>query len=42
MQTTTIGINKRLYDRRLELDYSVTEACIRLDITKTKYVSIDL
>lgn len=28
------GINKRLYERRLELDYSSLEAAIRLDITK--------
>ncbi len=29
-----VGINKKLYERRMELDYSVTEACIRLDIRK--------
>lgn len=31
-----IGINKRLFLKRLELDYSITEACIKLDISSTK------
>ena len=31
-----IGTNKLLYDRRLELGYSVREAAIRLDISRTK------
>lgn len=35
------GINKRLRDRRLELDYSVREACIRLDISKRKLYLIE-
>ncbi|MCQ2802604.1 MAG: hypothetical protein MJ225_02935 [Bacilli bacterium] len=36
-----IGLNKKLYDRRLELDYSVKEASIRLDISKTKLYLIE-
>lgn len=36
-----IGINKRLYDRRLELGYSMKEACIRLDISKLKLSLIE-
>lgn len=36
-----VGINKRLYDRRLELKYSKKEACIRLDISKTKLSLIE-
>ena len=36
MPKKDFGINKRLRDRRLELDYSELEACIRLDISKTK------
>ena len=35
------GINKRLYDRRLELKYSKKEACIRLDISKIKLSLIE-
>ena len=37
----TEGINKRLRDRRLELDYSVLEACIRLDISTRKLYLIE-
>lgn len=36
-----IGLNKRLYDRRIELGYSVKEACIRLDISKLKLSLIE-
>ena len=31
-----VGTNKRLLDRRLELDYSIKEACLKLDISTTK------
>ena len=37
----TTGINKRLQERRKELDYSVLEACIRLDISKRKLYLIE-
>ena len=36
-----VGINKRLYDRRIELGYSVKEACIRLDISKLQLSLIE-
>ena len=36
-----IGLNKKLLDRRKELDYSVLEACIRLDISKRKLYLIE-
>ena len=36
-----IGINKQLFDRRKELKYSVREACIKLDISKTKLSLIE-
>ena len=35
------GINKRLYERRKELKYSLTEACIRLDISKVRLKLIE-
>lgn len=36
-----VGLNKKLLDRRKELDYSVLEACIRLDISKRKLYLIE-
>ena len=36
-----IGLNKLLYDRRLELGFSLKEASIRLDITKSKLRAIE-
>ncbi|MBQ0009045.1 MAG: hypothetical protein KBS97_02080, partial [Firmicutes bacterium] len=36
-----IGINKKLYDRRIELGYSLKEASIRLDISKFKLNRIE-
>ena len=36
-----IGINKKLYDRRIELGYSLREASIRLDISKFKLTRIE-
>ena len=36
-----IGINKRLYDRRIELGYSLKEASIRLDISRFKLTRIE-
>lgn len=36
-----IGINKKLYDRRMELGYSLKEASIRLDISRFKLTRIE-
>ena len=36
-----VGLNRLLYDRRLELGFSIREACIRLDISKSKLRAIE-